>query len=67
MRVGLLNVSAIPDIDQGTIVNDIHWRLNATRVGEIIKPATVGALSRNAHGRGLTLKPIIQHYRQMLM
>lgn len=44
LRVGLPNVSAIPDVEQGTLVNDVHSQLNATRVAEIVKPSTVEQL-----------------------
>jgi FAD/FMN-containing dehydrogenase len=33
--------SAIPDRETATVVNDIHSRLNATRVDAIVKPATL--------------------------
>ena len=58
MRVGLPNVSAIPEIEPGTIVNDIHSQLNATRVTQIVKPATLDALQaevRRAADSGRTL------------
>ena len=42
LRVGLPNVSAIPDVEHGTLVNDVHSQLNGTRVAQIVKPATVG-------------------------
>ncbi|HXG89890.1 MAG TPA: FAD-binding oxidoreductase [Vicinamibacterales bacterium] len=44
LRVGLPNVSAIPDVDASTWVNDVHSQMNATRVAEIIKPQTTAAL-----------------------
>ena len=36
--------SSIPDEPTGLVVNDIHSQLNATRVGAIVKPATVRAV-----------------------
>src|SRR5262245_49744847 len=36
--------SAIPDRDTGTLVNDIHSQLNATRVAAIVKPPNVAEL-----------------------
>ena len=42
--VGSPSASAIPDRDTGTIVNDVHSQLNATRVAEIVKPHDVEAL-----------------------
>lgn len=44
LRVGLPNVSAIPDVDASTWVNDVHSQMNATRVAEIVKPRTTAAL-----------------------
>jgi FAD/FMN-containing dehydrogenase len=44
LRVGLPNVSAIPDVDPTTLVNDVHSHMNATRVAEIVKPPTTEAL-----------------------
>ncbi len=38
------SASAIPDRETGTLVNDIHSQLNATRVAEIVKPQDVEAL-----------------------
>ena len=35
------NASAIPDQDDGPLVNDVHSQLNATRVDAIVKPQTV--------------------------
>jgi FAD/FMN-containing dehydrogenase len=43
LKMGLPNVSAIPDIPPGTLVNDVHSKLNATRVAEIVRPYTVDA------------------------
>ena len=36
--------SAIPDSETGTLVNDIHSQLNATRVARIVKPRDVTEL-----------------------
>jgi FAD/FMN-containing dehydrogenase len=36
--------SAIPAVETGTRVNDLHSQLNATEVGSIVKPATIDAL-----------------------
>ena len=36
--------SGIPDREAGTLVNDIHSQLNATRVAEIVKPRSVTEL-----------------------
>jgi FAD/FMN-containing dehydrogenase len=38
MPAGSPDVSAIPDCDAGTLVNDIHSQLNETRVAAIVKP-----------------------------
>jgi len=35
------SASAIPDRDEGLLVNDVHSQLNATRVDAVVKPATV--------------------------
>ncbi len=40
LRVGLPNVSAIPESDSTTVVNDVHSQLNETHVAEIVKPLT---------------------------
>ena len=44
MKAGLPNLSAIPDLPNGVLVNDVHSQLNPTRVLEIVKPQTVEAL-----------------------
>ncbi len=44
LKMGLPNVSAIPDVEAGTLVNDVHSQLNPTRVSEIVKPPTADAL-----------------------
>src|SRR5688572_1641128 len=44
LRSGLPNVSAIPETDPSTLVNDVHSQMNATRVAEIVKPRTADAL-----------------------
>ena len=44
LRVGLPNVSSIPDLDPTTLVNDVHSQMNATRVAEIVKPPSIDAL-----------------------
>ena len=44
LRAGQPNVSAIPRDDAGLLVNDLHSQLNATRVAQIVKPATVADL-----------------------
>src|SRR5687767_9128953 len=45
-ELGLPGVSAIPEFDPTTVVNDIHSQLNATRVARIAKPSTVEALQQ---------------------
>jgi FAD/FMN-containing dehydrogenase len=50
MRAGLPDVSAIPEVETTTLVNDIHSRLNATRVAEIVRPVSIEEL-RSAIGR----------------
>src|SRR6185503_17125447 len=50
--------SAIPEHEAGTLVNDVHSQLNATRVAAIAKPATVdeiGALLASARSAGRTV------------
>src|SRR5947208_1437922 len=52
--------SAIPAAESGTLVNDIHSRLNATRVAEIVKPPDVAdvcaAIARaRAAGRSVSI------------
>jgi FAD/FMN-containing dehydrogenase len=49
LRVGLPDVSAIPEIDPSTLVNDVHSQLNATQVAEIVKPLTTEALQAAVH------------------
>jgi FAD/FMN-containing dehydrogenase len=44
LKMGLPNVSGIPDVANGTLVNDIHSKLNATRVSAIVKPQTLDEL-----------------------
>jgi FAD/FMN-containing dehydrogenase len=46
MRVHSPYASAIPERDPGTLVNDVHSQLNATRVASIVKPGTVDELRR---------------------
>src|SRR5438132_429030 len=41
------------------LVNDVHSRLNETRVDRIVRPSSVAALASNVHGRGLRLAPIV--------
>jgi FAD/FMN-containing dehydrogenase len=58
LRVGLPNVSAIPEADPTTLVNDVHSQMNATRVAEIVKPLTTEALQgavRRAAEEGRTV------------
>ena len=43
LKMGLPHASGIPDISNGTLVNDIHSKLNATRVAEIVRPQTLEA------------------------
>ena len=38
--------SAIPDHEVGTVVNDVHSQLNATRVESIVKPRDVEELRK---------------------
>jgi FAD/FMN-containing dehydrogenase len=38
MHVGSPYASAIPDVETGLVVNDMHSQLNATRVDAIVKP-----------------------------
>jgi FAD/FMN-containing dehydrogenase len=45
MRVGNPYGSLIPEHDSGTVVNDLHSQLNATRVAQIVKPPTASALA----------------------
>jgi FAD/FMN-containing dehydrogenase len=54
------NASAIPDRDDGAVVNDVHSQLNATRVDAVIKPQTVAdvraAVSRaRSEGRSVSI------------
>src|SRR5262245_16976378 len=44
MRAGSPEVSAIPDRETGTCVNDIHSQLNETRVAAIVKPRDLDEL-----------------------
>ena len=47
--------STIPDQSSGTIVNDVHSKLNRTHVDSIIRPESVEQLagsSRSSHGPG---------------
>src|SRR6266550_3432739 len=44
LPVRLPSASAIPAIETGSMVNDIHSQLNATRVAGIAKPGDVEAL-----------------------
>jgi FAD/FMN-containing dehydrogenase len=44
MRVGSPYSSAIPAVESGLVVNDLHSQLNATRVDAIVKPRTVEEL-----------------------
>jgi FAD/FMN-containing dehydrogenase len=44
MHVGSPYASAIPTVEAGLIVNDVHSQLNATRVDAIVKPRTVEEL-----------------------
>ncbi len=50
LRVDSPYASSIPEHETGVIVNDIHSRLNATRVSTIVKPPDVDAV-RAAIGR----------------
>ena len=44
MRVESPYASAIPAVESGLVVNDLHSQLNATHVAAIIKPRTIGEL-----------------------
>ena len=44
MRVGSPYDSAIPTVETGLVVNDLHSQLNLTRVDAIVKPRTVEEL-----------------------
>ena len=44
MPAGSPEISAIPDRETATIVNDIHSQLNETRVAAIVKPHDLGEL-----------------------
>src|SRR5262245_12029512 len=44
MHVGSPYASAIPAIETGLVVNDLHSQLNATRVDAIVKPRTIEEL-----------------------
>ena len=44
MRVESPHASAIPAVESGLVVNDLHSQLNATRVDAIVKPRTIGEL-----------------------
>jgi FAD/FMN-containing dehydrogenase len=44
MHVGSPYASAIPSVEAGLVVNDLHSQLNATRVDSIVKPRTVEEL-----------------------
>jgi FAD/FMN-containing dehydrogenase len=44
MRIGSPYASAIPAVETGLVVNDLHSQLNATRVDAIVKPRTVEEL-----------------------
>ena len=44
MRVQSPYASAIPPVETGLVVNDLHSQLNATRVEAIVKPRTVEEL-----------------------
>ena len=44
MRVQSPYTSAIPPVEAGLVVNDLHSQLNATRVEAIVKPRTVEEL-----------------------
>ena len=58
LRVGRPNVSAIPDVEHGTLVNDVHSQLNATRVREIVKPASVADLQAAIERAGEEGRPV---------
>jgi FAD/FMN-containing dehydrogenase len=44
MRVESPYASAIPAVESGLVVNDLHSQLNATHVMAIVKPRTIGEL-----------------------
>jgi UDP-N-acetylenolpyruvoylglucosamine reductase len=50
--------SAIPAHETATLVNDIHSQLNATRVGAIVKPASVTELRAAVLTAGATGVPV---------
>jgi FAD/FMN-containing dehydrogenase len=45
MAIGDPYASAIPAVETGTLVNDVHSQLNPTRVRRIVKPTGVDALA----------------------
>ena len=58
MPVRTPNASLIPARETGTLVNDVHSQLNATRVARIIKPATVADLQAAVAGAASTGQPV---------